>query len=79
MGSVDSKEDRVVVTFDLPVVKQIDSRGNSKRRRAKATSTRSEFETRTLEINLAQDCTSLRSKRGDTGQYANCMELVMVD
>ena len=72
LGSVDSKEDMITVSYELPLSKHpiVNApEDKSKKRRARASVSKHVSETQTLEINLMQDKTMLRSKSGDTGQY----------
>lgn len=76
LGSVDSKEDMITVTYEIPMSKQLSvPEDKPKKRRVRASVSRRESETQTLEINLMQDKTMLRSKSGDTGQCLSSLNL----
>ncbi|KAI5124253.1 hypothetical protein M0805_005102 [Coniferiporia weirii] len=74
LGSIDSKQDTLTVFFDLPPpaeqIQQIDPAeiaGPSSKHHVRRAKTKRKTENRTLEIELLQDKTTLRSKKGDTG------------
>ena len=67
LGYVDSRSPvlNVKIELDLPV-DQLPSRNRSNRRKS-AEGTKARKRDMTIEVDLAQDPTSLRSRKGDTG------------
>lgn len=72
LGSVDSKADVLTVSFDLPrrdfTAPMDDENSPSRRKKKPRTKKPTHMAEETLEIELIQDKTVLRSKRGDTSK-----------